>query len=77
MRWVDTQIGSYYVAGTAQLTKKKLALLKQGLQILGQSFCTKWDKNISMGSWTIIFQGNFPKLLPIPQMQHRTEAFFN
>ena len=38
----------------AELTKKKLVPARQGRQALGQSFCTKWGENISMGSWTTI-----------------------
>ena len=37
----------------SQAKKQNLIHLRQGLQILSQSICTKWTENISMGSWTI------------------------
>ena len=32
--------------------KEEIGSLLGRLQILGQSFCTKWGENISIGSWT-------------------------
>ena len=47
--WPKTLMGSR----GSPADKEKIDSSEAGLQILGQSFYTKWGENISMDSWTM------------------------
>lgn len=48
--WPETLTGP---RGSPVDKKKIMIHSKQRIQILSQRFCTRWDENILMGSWSI------------------------